>query len=232
MLYYINFYLLSRYFFHICFLLLRGQLLYPLKPDIVINMKRSIHLIRHGITEANQRNMFYGRSNFPLADEGVSSIRALLAEGVYPKPETAKYYTSALSRTEQTLSLIYGEVPHVRLGEFNEIFFGSYEKKTHEELKGDPDYTTWVNDKSGLLAPHGGENFTQFAERVLGGFRAVLESEAEHSVVVCHGGVICVIMCHYFAVDGDIFKWEWVPKPGHGYTVIFDGSQPIGNTPF
>ena len=197
-----------------------------MQSDIVAFMKRYIHLIRHGVTEANQKGMYYGHSDFPLADEGVNGLKALLAEGLYPKPETAAYYTSGLTRTEQTLSLIYGDVPHVRLDGLKEIFFGSYERKTHKELKDDPDYIFWVNDKSGLTAPHGGETFVQFAERVLAAFDALLEYGSEHSVVVCHGGVICVIMCHYFAGDGDVFKWEWVPDPGRGYTVTFDGTKP------
>ena len=166
--------------------------------------------------------MFYGHSDVPLADEGVGDIKARSSKGLYPDPKEAEYFTSGLIRTEQTLSLIYGDVPHTRLDSLKEIDFGDYEFKTHNELKKDPAYLSWLSDESGLSAPHGGENFAEFAARVNAGFLSVLESNAEHSVIVCHGGVICVIMDSCF--DG-IFtnRFQWLPEPGHGYTVAFDG---------
>ena len=190
-----------------------------------------IHLIRHGITEANQKKMFYGHSDVPLAGEGIDEIVALKGEGVYPNPNGAEYFTSGLIRAEQTLSLIYGDVPHTRLDDFKEINFGDYEFKTHEELKNDPAYTSWVNDESGLSAPHGGESFAQFAKRVNAGFRRILDSGAEQLIVVCHGGVICVIMDSCFS-GRYTNSFYWLPEPGHGYTVSFGSCHPEGYTAF
>ena len=194
-------------------------------------METNIHLIRHGLTEGNKKNMFYGHSDIPLTDEGVSLIKALVDEGIYPRPKDAAFYSSGLIRAEQTLSLIYGEIPHIRLDSLKEIYFGDYELKTHNELKKDPEYISWIKNRSGLSAPPGGESLALFKKRVKAGMRNVLEADARHSVIVSHGGVICVIMAHCFDdIQGNIFKW--IPAPGHGYSITFNAGHPAGYTAF
>ena len=168
-----------------------------------------------------------------MASEGVSLIRKLADKSIYPMPKDAVYYTSGLIRTEQTFTLIYGEAPHEQLDDLKEMHFGRYELKTHNELKKDPEYISWVKDKSGLSAPTGGESVARFKARVAAGFRAVLDSNEKNSVIVSHGGVICVIMASYFGgagENGDMFKW--IPDPGHGYSVIFNDGRPAGYTSF
>ena len=75
-------------------------------------MKTKICLIRHGITEGNQKRLYYGSSDIPLAEEGIEMLRSLSAQEIYPDDTDAKYYTSGMLRTEQTFSLIYGNREH------------------------------------------------------------------------------------------------------------------------
>jgi broad specificity phosphatase PhoE len=188
-------------------------------------------MIRHGLTEGNRKNMYYGHSDIPLVDEGVSLIKALSDKKIYPRPKEAAYYTSGQIRAEQTFSLIYGEIPHMRLDGLMEINFGEYELKTHSELKKDPAYILWIKDKSGLSAPPGGESVSQFKERVKAAFRTVLETNEKHLVIVCHAGVISVIMEAYFDENGEnMFKWT--PEPGHGYSIALANGDPSGYTTF
>lgn len=186
-----------------------------------------IHLIRHGMTEANVKNMYYGHSDLPLIDAGVSGIKASTEEGIYPVFDDAVYYTSGLLRTEQTLALIYGERPHIKLGGLKEINFGKYELMIHDDLKEDPEYIIWVEDNSGNLAPPGGESLADFKERVMSCFEIILDADKEHSVVVCHGGVICVIMSACFDETGENM-FRWIPDPGHGYSVTIEGGHAAG----
>lgn len=46
------------------------------------------------------------------------------------------------------------------------------------------------------------------------------------SILVCHGGVIAASMEILFPQVQTTF-WEWIPDPGHGYTVYFEESEPI-----
>ena len=99
-------------------------------------MKSKICLIRHGITRGNRDRLYYGQSDIPLIEDGEKEISRLAKEGIYPDSEDAVYYTTGLQRTEQTFGLIYGDKPHDRIELLQEINFGEYEMKTHEELKG------------------------------------------------------------------------------------------------
>ena len=65
-------------------------------------MKTKICLIRHGITEGNQKRLYYGSSDIPLAEEGVAMLRELAAQEIYPDDADAECYTSGMLRTEQT----------------------------------------------------------------------------------------------------------------------------------
>lgn len=202
-----------------------------------------IHLIRHGITEGNMKNWFYGASEVPLAPEGVRALKEQVAAGIYPEPEDAAYYTSGMDRTEETLRLIYGEVEHEQIVELREMDFGEYEKKSYEELKGDPEFKIWLKDKSGVISTPGGESITGFADRVITGWNKVIglhrlkELSVRHngkvaeSVVVCHGGVISAIMETIFPGRKKHF-FEWVPDPGHGYTLTMDNGEIIDYSMF
>jgi len=203
------------------------------------HMKSYIHLIRHGVTEANKKMLYYGHADIPLAEEGIEIIKTLVCEGIYPRPENASYYTSGLTRAEQTLDLIYGGVPRVKLDALKEMFFGDYELKAHAELKGGPFYEIWRKDKSGMLSPPGGESARDFIARVKNAFNEIIDSHCrkdfsgseKNSVVVCHAGVIGAIMMSYFDDrPDDLFKW--VPVPGHGYTLNLEGKLPVSYIAF
>ena len=84
-------------------------------------MKSQIHLIRHGITEGNQRRLYYGAADIPLAKEGERMLKELVAEHIYPEAEGSDFYTTGLIRTEQTLTLIYGEKEHSVIEELREM---------------------------------------------------------------------------------------------------------------
>lgn len=194
-------------------------------------MKSKICLIRHGITRGNRDRLYYGQSDIPLIEDGEKEISRLAKEGIYPDSEDAVYYTTGLQRTEQTFGLIYGDKPHDRIELLQEINFGEYEMKTHEELKGFGEYQRWRHDKSGLLMPPGGESLNMFSERILKGYEelrsqhALKELSVRHSgreamsVVVCHGGSISAILYHLFPKQCQGNLYYWIPDPGHGYVL-------------
>ena len=88
--------------------------------------KTYLHLIRHGITEGNQKNWIYGGIDIPLAPEGEAALAALRDQGIYPNYDDTEYWTSGMRRTEQTLSILFGPRPHRRIPAMKEISFGIY----------------------------------------------------------------------------------------------------------
>ena len=191
-----------------------------------------IHLIRHGTTEANKDRMYYGSTDLPLANEGVDLIAELAISGIYPKADGAILYTTGLIRTEQTFFLIYGCTEHYTVPELREYSFGEFEMKTHEQLEEDPDYQAWVSDKEGLTPCPGGESTMDFRQRIAEGFSKILanhgreEKQDKNSIIVCHGGVISMIMGTCFPEVGrNIFQWQ--PEPGRGYSIHIVDGEPV-----
>ena len=53
------------------------------------------------------------------------------------------------------------------------------------------------------------------------------EREENSAIVVCHGGVIASCMCMRRGEPTKAF-WDWIPGPGRGYTVYFEGEKASG----
>jgi broad specificity phosphatase PhoE len=193
---------------------------------------RKIHLIRHGITEAIRSGVYYGSTDVPLNNEGVDQIAALALAGKYPKADGAKLYTTGMLRTEQTFFLIYGCREHQEIPELREYDFGEFEMKTHEQLLENKDYQAWISDRQGLTPCPKGESRLGFQKRIAKGFSKLLEkfsgeeNPGGDSILICHGGVIAMIMSRCFPSGKDNI-FQWTPEPGRGFTVHMDGMEPI-----
>ena len=201
-------------------------------------MKSYIHFIRHGITEGNANRWFYGWTDVNLLPEGIAELESLRDAGIYPPLGDADVYTSGMRRTEQTLQVIYGDVPHRQIPAMKELNFGEWECHTWDQLKDIPNIIELLGNMDGKEEYPGGESPYGFRQRVLGGleelrgFHRLKELSHRHSgqdavsVMVCHGGVISNCMFHMFPAERENF-WKWLPDPGHGYTVYFEDGEPV-----
>lgn len=202
-------------------------------------MKSCIHFIRHGITQGILNRWYYGWADLPLVDEGYKELEALKAQNIYPVLGNADFYTSGMLRANQTLNTIYGEVAFKPIENLKEMNFGQWECKTFDELKTMDGFDEWVNDKTGSFAFPGGESANDFSARAqmgideLIGYHRLKELSNRHSgkdsvsVMVCHGGIIASAMCYLGKKPADTF-WQWIPKPGRGYTFFFEDGEPVG----
>lgn len=191
-----------------------------------------IHLIRHGTTEANTAKLYYGSTDIPLSNEGVNIIADLAAAGAYPIVDGAELYTTGLLRTEQTFFLIYGCREHHAVPELREYHFGEFEMKTHDQLVEKEEYQAWINDTKGMTPCPKGESPHDFRARISGSFSKILEKHQgeenrdKNSIIICHGGVISLIMGLCFPhTEKNIFQWQ--PEPGRGYSIHIDGGEPV-----
>ena len=64
-----------------------------------------IHILRHGLTQANLEGRYIGRSDPPLCEQGRAQLRELAAGCEYPSVQ--RVYTSPLLRARQTAEMIY-----------------------------------------------------------------------------------------------------------------------------
>ena len=188
-----------------------------------------IYFIRHGITEGNQKKWFYGSVDIPLVEEGVLELNALKEKGIYPNGKDANYYTSGMTRTEQTLKLLYGDVEHMVIPELREMNFGDYECKTYDDLKDDDAFNRFAyNNDLEYVFPNG-ESKRIFATRVYKGLSKLIDdhirNEDLESIVIAHGGVITASLDRLFPNECKNM-WDWMPKPGRGYKVYFEKGTP------
>lgn len=185
-----------------------------------------IHLVRHGLTEANEKGLYCGRTDLPLSDAGAAELAALMAQGIYPSP-AALYFTSGMLRAEQTLDALYGKVERAPIRGLAECDFGVFEMKTYDELNSREDYQAWIDDFTGDAACPGGESKNSFAKRVVEAYgamlREVMAAGGESAFVACHGGTIACVL-DYLLPNADNF-YGWQPMHGRGYTLTYEDGR-------
>ena len=176
-------------------------------------------LLRHGDTAGSRDDLYYGAADIPVLPDSLEMLAERAKTGVYPT--AARYYTSGLLRTEQTLVAIYGNVPHTRLPGLREMDFGDFEMKSYQQLKDTPAYQAWIADVEHNPCPHG-----ESAPQVLARNRAAMDrvlAAGEDAVCVIHGGVTAGLMMTWFG--GGLYDYS--VKPGTGFTVTFENGRPV-----
>ena len=176
-----------------------------------------IYLIRHGETEANIKHIYCGSTDLPLSEAGVEKLQARKKDETIcrVREDAARFVTSGMTRTEQTLRLLFGDVIHEIDERFREIDFGIFEMHSYYDLKDTPEYQQWLEGDNEANVCPGGESGHQMEARVMEAFSEL----SDDTVVVTHGGVIAAIMTNLFPDEGKN-RFDWQPAPGHGYVIM------------
>lgn len=177
----------------------------------------SIYLIRHGKTEANEQHLYCGSTDLPLSPAGREELRSMRYD-ITP----ARFVTSGMKRTDETLRILFGNVPFSVDARFREVDFGVFEMKSYEMLKDDPAYQAWLTGDNESNIPPGGESGAQMTRRVLEALRELPDGTA----LVTHGGVIAAIMANLFPQEGK-YRYQWQPRNGCGYEISGGSYQSI-----
>lgn len=169
----------------------------------------TIYLIRHGKTEANERHIYCGSTDLSLSDAGRAELQQL-----HYDIKNVRFLTSGMKRTNETLRILFGDVPYEEDPRFREVDFVIFEMRSYEELKNTPEYQKWLTgDNEGNIPPRG-ESGVQMRKRVL----EALADLREDTCIITHGGVIAIIMENLFPHEGKN-RYQWQPAPGMGYAV-------------
>lgn len=178
-----------------------------------------IHLIRHGLTEGNEKGLYIGnRTDYPLSNEGRRELTKMREENDYPAIQ--KLYTSPLLRARQSAEILFPGFDATVIDELTEYDFGDFEGKTAAELEKMPEYKEWTSGKT-LSAP-GGESSNDFIKRIALGFNEVvldmMKEGITNSAVIMHGGAIMMLLAAC-AVPRK-HSVEWTSDAGRGYSVM------------
>ena len=174
-------------------------------------------LLRHGLTEANEKRLYCGSTDIGLSEAGKAALLQRKKETTYPEITGMRIITSGLKRCEETLTLLYGDIPHGADAAFREMDFGAFEMRSYEELKDDQAYQVWIAGNNEANVAPGGESGAIMTARVLAGLDRLL-AEDRDSLLVTHGGVIAAIMAYLFPEENKN-RYEWQPDLGGGYIV-------------
>lgn len=167
----------------------------------------TVYLIRHGKTEANEQWLYCGSTDLSLSEKG----REELADIRYDITNV-RFLTSGMKRTNETLQLLFGDVPYETDARFREVDFGIFEMCSYHQIKDTPEFQAWLTGDNERNVPPKGESGLQMKQRVLEAFSQIRED----TVLVCHGGVIAAIMQHLFPEENKS-RYDWQPKNGKGY---------------
>ena len=177
----------------------------------------SIYLIRHGKTVANEQHLYCGSTDLPLSDGGREDLHSMHYD-ITPE----RFVTSGMKRTDETLRIVFGNVPFSVDSRFREVDFGAFEMKSYEMLKEKAAYQAWLTGDNERNVPPEGESGVQMTRRVLEAFREIPDGTA----LITHGGVIAAIMASLFPADGK-HRYQWQPRNGHGYEIRGGTYRPI-----
>ena len=169
----------------------------------------TVYLIRHGKTAANERHLYCGSSDLSLSEAGRAEL-----EGLHYDIPNVRFLTSGMKRTNETLQILFGNVPFETEPRFREVNFGIFEMKCYDELKDTPEYQAWLTGDNEANIPPKGESGEQMCRRVLEAFSEIRED----TCVIAHGGVIAAIMEHLFPEEHKN-RYQWQPQNGRGYRI-------------
>ncbi len=154
-------------------------------------------LVRHGETELNSSQRYWGKT-----DVGLGAVGLKQAEHLRDRLSAEKIdfvYSSQLRRalvTAQTIALIHN-INVVSCSELNEIDFGELEGLNFSEVNGKyPEVARQWMQRSPELAYPEGESLSQLEKRVAE-FRTRLARHADSDIIliVAHSGVLRTLIC-------------------------------------
>ena len=177
----------------------------------------TIYLIRHGKTEANEKHLYCGSIDLPLSDAGREELQSIRYD-----IQNVRFLTSGMKRTNETLQILFGDVPYDVDPRFREVDFGIFEMHSYDQLKDNLEYQAWLTGDNEANIPPQGESGMQMKVRVLEAFSEIKED----TCIITHGGVIASIMEHLFPREGKN-RYQWQPKPGCGYVLTGENYRPL-----
>jgi len=159
-------------------------------------------LVRHGRTNLQKENRYWGSTDIPLGDDGIRQAEQIKKRLAGEK--ITHIYSSALSRAQDTAKPI-AEALHKAItvcAELNEFNFGYAEGLTYKEIEKLHPALAKEITKMGEITFPGGESMEKFFVRTHS-FLERLEKHQPQDViaVVAHAGSLRMLICHLLDLE-------------------------------
>lgn len=178
-----------------------------------------IHIIRHGLTQANLEGRYIGSTDLPLCAQGRQALEQLAQTCDYPGVQ--RVYTSPLLRARESAEILFPEHIPIPLDDLREFEFGAFEGKTMHELENDPAFAAWISGPPSTCAPGGesGEALqTRASNAIAHIFSHMMQQRITSVAVVTHAGIITTLLASMGLPEREAVRWN--VQPGNGYTLL------------
>lgn len=158
---------------------------------------KKIYFVRHGSTGPANRGKLVGRTDIPVHEEGMRSVRRLktVFEGVEPELICSSPMIRTL-QTAESLRDVCSWSDEIRIeSDLREIDFGQWEMKTWLEImESEATGMDELTENDHFVFPDG-ESLIAFRERVAAVLERIKARPEKEIVIVSHGGVIRTFIC-------------------------------------
>jgi probable phosphoglycerate mutase len=170
-------------------------------------MTMRVLLIRHGETAWNRQEIFRGREDIPLNENGIRQAEALAAS--VSNIEIAAVYSSPLSRATGTAAPLAGarDLPVRTEQDLIDLDFGEWQGHTLPEVEASHpgEFRVWRKTPHRASIP-GGETLTEMRERCVSLLDRLYSTHSGEAIaLVSHRVVTKVMLCHVLGLDNSAF---------------------------
>jgi alpha-ribazole phosphatase len=158
----------------------------------------TVDLLRHGACQGGF--IYRGRTDVELSGEGWRQMeQAIGATGGWQKVVTSPLLRCRLFAEHCAQRL---RLPLLVIDELQEIDFGAWEGQLVQDVRqANPEMLAKYYEDPEAVTPPGGERTVDAQQRILRGWQTLLrDCTGEHLLVVCHGGVIRLLLSHLLAM--------------------------------
>lgn len=178
----------------------------------------NIYIVRHGQTEENINNFYYGKLDVPLNQNGELQLK--ISSEKLKDVEFGKIFVSSRKRTQESCKIICKNSilnqgkKYIIDDRINEMDFGVFEGKSFQDIEKlyPREYESWGKDWKNFSIPEG-ESYQDFFIRIKSFLDYILTLKEDNILIVTHGGVIKTLYCCILDNNLDFF-WKFSSKNG------------------
>ena len=173
------------------------------EPERLNDGRTRLYLVRHGELVTSKDWRYVGHMDVELNEAGIAQITTLA--GKLKKRKIDVILTSDLKRALKSAQIIGRQldIKPIPYKNFREINIGQWEGMTMREIA--EGFREEFEERSSNIAAYrikGGESFQDVQKRVLKQLKTCLgENSGKNILLVAHGGVNRVILCHALGLD-------------------------------
>lgn len=183
-------------------------------------------LIRHGQTDMNKDQLYYGRLDVPINETGKEQAENTRKNLVELEIDYDKIYSSPMKRAYETAEIVnYKNLEIEKDDELREMDFGIFEGLSYKEIvKKYPEEMEKLKKDWKTYSYATGENPFMLQKRALKFLEKI--DKNKNNMVVTHWGIICTLLSFLFSSELEGY-WKYQVKNGGIVIIEFVDGYPV-----